>query len=75
MMRFLLASLALSGVVVAAAPTGKMFDKFIFIMMENYDKASILADPNFSAVAATGLLQSNYHGVSHPSQPNCKIFT
>lgn len=72
MMRSIVAALALLGVV-ASAPTGKMFDKYIFVMLENQDLASILADPNFKAIAAMGLLQTNYHGTAHPSQPNCKL--
>jgi acid phosphatase len=59
-------------VTVAAAPTGKYFDKYIIVLLENQDLDSILADPNFKAIATKGLLQTNYHGVAHPSQPNCK---
>jgi acid phosphatase len=53
-------------------PTGKWFDKFVFIVLENQDIANILSDPNFKAIADSGLLHTNYHAVAHPSQPNCK---
>jgi hypothetical protein len=73
-MHSFLFALALSGVVatVASAPTGKWFDKFVFIVLENQDIANILSDPNFKAIADSGLLHTNYHAVAHPSQPNCK---
>jgi hypothetical protein len=55
-----------------AAPTGKWFDKYMIVLLENQNIASILNDPNFKNIATEGLLQTNYHGVAHPSQPNCK---
>ncbi len=63
-------ALALSGV--AAAPTGKWFDKFVFIILENESYGAVYSNPYFQALAATGVLQTNYHAVAHPSQPNCE---
>ncbi len=54
-----------------STPTGKWFDKYFIVLLENQDLASILADPNFKNISTMGLLQTNYHGVAHPSQPNC----
>lgn len=73
-MRSFLSALALTGVVAAAtaSPTGKYFDKFVFVMLENEDSSKVISDPNFAAFTKTGLQQTNYHGVSHVSQPNCK---
>ena len=65
----LLLSLAASA---SAQPTGKWFDKYMFIMLENMDLKSILANPTFSEIASKGILLDNYHGTTHPSQPNCK---
>ena len=52
---------------------GAHFDKYIIVVMENQDASSILEDTNFKSVADQALLQTNYHAVTHPSQPNCKI--
>ena len=59
--------------IAAAAPTGKWFDKYVVVVFENMDLKSILSNSVFSDIASTGILQSNYHGVTHPSQPNCKF--
>jgi len=56
--------------IVAAAPTGKWFDKYVVVVFENMDLTSILSNRVFSDIASSGILQSNYHGVTHPSQPN-----
>jgi len=41
------------------------------VLLENMDLNDILSNPTFSEVASQGILLSNYHGVAHPSQPNC----
>jgi len=62
-----LLSLAVSA---SAQPTGKWFDKYMIIMLENMDFKAILANPTFSEIASKGILLDNYHGTTHPSQPN-----
>jgi len=54
------------------APIGNSFDKYMIIVLENHDFDNVLRDTNYRAIAAKGLLQTNYHAVTHPSQPNCK---
>ena len=54
------------------ASSGKWFDHYVLVMLENLDIATALTDGVFQNVASTGILQSNYHGVTHPSQPNCE---
>ena len=54
------------------AISGKWFDHYVVIMMENLDIASALNNVDFQKVASSGILHTNYHAVSHPSQPNCK---
>ncbi len=69
---FLLLGLTTAGKPGPRPPKGKSFDKYIFIVLENQDITNILKDPDFAAIAKVGLRQNNYHGVAHPSQPNCK---
>ena len=38
--------------------------------MENTDYSSAIADPFFKAIINKGRLLTNYHGITHPSQPN-----
>ena len=52
-------------------PRGAVLDHYIIVVLENQDAASILQDDNFRSIAAQGILQTNYHAVTHPSQPNC----
>ena len=51
----------------------KNFQHVFIIMMENTSYSSLIGNPNapfINAAAATDRLATNYHGVSHPSQPN-----
>lgn len=51
----------------------KNFQHVFVIMMENTSYASLIGNPNapwINTAAATYGLATNYHGVSHPSQPN-----
>ncbi|KAH8820617.1 acid phosphatase [Xylogone sp. PMI_703] len=62
-----------------ASPTsnvkGKVFNRFVNIMMENTDFTFAANDPNMKLLAAQGLTLSNYYGVTHPSEPNyCAIY-
>ncbi len=53
------------------AGTGQWFDKYVFLILENQGFNAVYSNSYFQALAATGVLQTNYHAVAHPSQPNC----
>ncbi|KAJ3294593.1 hypothetical protein HDU76_006940 [Blyttiomyces sp. JEL0837] len=55
---------------VAAVPSGKWFDRYIMVILENEDINPILKNSIFKRYADQGILQNNYHAVAHPSQPN-----
>ena len=65
--------LTLVASVAAQATTAKWFDHYILVMLENQDIATVLSNDDFKKVASSGILHTNYHGVTHPSQPNCKL--
>lgn len=50
--------------------TGKVFDRFIQIWLENTDYAQAASQPVFQSLAEQGILLSGYFGVTHPSEPN-----
>ncbi len=57
------------------ASNGKLknFQHVFVIMMENTGYTSLIGNPNapwINAAAATYGLATNYHGITHPSQPN-----
>lgn len=49
---------------------GKAFDRFLTIWLENTDFSKAAADPNLAWLATKGITLENYHGVTHPSEPN-----
>ncbi|KAI2602790.1 phosphoesterase-domain-containing protein [Hypoxylon sp. NC1633] len=49
---------------------GKAFDRLVVIWLENTDYDMAIGDPNLAWVAKHGITLSNYHAVTHPSQPN-----
>ncbi|KAH8901738.1 phosphoesterase-domain-containing protein [Thozetella sp. PMI_491] len=49
---------------------GKTFDRYVQIFLENTDYTLAIGDPNLSALAARGILLTNYYAITHPSQPN-----
>ncbi|KAF3067241.1 putative acid phosphatase [Daldinia childiae] len=49
---------------------GKAFDRLAIIWLENTDYDMALGDPNLAWLAKRGITLSNYHAVTHPSQPN-----
>ncbi|KAI2794688.1 hypothetical protein POX_a01289 [Penicillium oxalicum] len=70
-------SLALSGLLasvsavpMATGPSGKWFDRFVVVVMENTNKDTALADPYYRQLADEGVLLDGYQGTTHPSQPN-----
>jgi len=77
--RSLYAILALISVTALAVPSsdaneaivsGKVFDRFVTIFLENTDFSASVADPNFAALVKQGILLTNYFAVTHPSEPN-----
>ncbi|KAI1469502.1 phosphoesterase-domain-containing protein [Daldinia caldariorum] len=49
---------------------GKAFDRLAIIWLENTDYDMAIGDPNLAWLAKRGITLSNYHAVTHPSQPN-----
>ncbi|KAI2788023.1 Acid phosphatase [Penicillium oxalicum] len=49
---------------------GLSFDRFYQIWLENTAYTASAADPNMQWLASQGILLTNYHGVTHPSEPN-----
>ncbi|KAJ3380610.1 hypothetical protein HDU84_005715 [Entophlyctis sp. JEL0112] len=65
------ASFALAVAVAASAkPSGKYFDNYIFVVMENTDIVNVLKNEQYASLLKDGVEFTNYHGVIHPSQPN-----
>lgn len=56
--------------VASAVASGTWFDRLYVVVFENTDYSVAIADPNFNKWAQKGKLLTNYHAVSHPSQPN-----
>lgn len=50
--------------------TGKVFDRFVEIWLENTDYDKAAGDPSLAYLASKGITLSNYFGVTHPSEPN-----
>ncbi|KAJ8122972.1 hypothetical protein ONZ43_g963 [Nemania bipapillata] len=50
--------------------TGKTFDRFVQIFLENQDFSIAAGDPNLAYLATKGILLNNYYSITHPSQPN-----
>ncbi|KAH8586538.1 phosphoesterase family-domain-containing protein [Bisporella sp. PMI_857] len=49
---------------------GKKFDRFVTIWLENTDFDLAAGDVNLNALAKKGITLTNYHALTHPSQPN-----
>ncbi|KAF9930605.1 hypothetical protein FBU30_000308 [Linnemannia zychae] len=49
---------------------GKAFDHIFIIFLENTNFALAASDPYLSTLASQGIALTNYHGLTHPSQPN-----
>ncbi|KAH7921158.1 hypothetical protein BV22DRAFT_1038992 [Leucogyrophana mollusca] len=50
--------------------TGKVFDRFIQIWLENTDFASAASQAVFQNLSTQGITLSSYYGVTHTSEPN-----
>jgi acid phosphatase len=49
---------------------GPAFDRFFIIMLENELESAVLQDDYMRSLQTRGVRLSDYHGVTHPSQPN-----
>ncbi|KAF7359828.1 Acid phosphatase [Mycena venus] len=49
---------------------GKAFNRIIHIWLENTDFETTASTPIFESLAEQGILLTNYHSVTHPSEPN-----
>jgi hypothetical protein len=52
----------------AAVP--QTWQKFFIMMFENHGYNEVMSDPTWTSIIAKSFLLTNYHGVTHPSQPN-----
>lgn len=52
------------------AAGGKIFQRIIIVVLENTDYENALGQPFLSSLAIRGALLTNFHGETHPSQPN-----
>ncbi|KAF9575033.1 hypothetical protein EC968_004530 [Mortierella alpina] len=65
-----IASLALVAAAAAQATKGKAFDHIFIIFLENTNYALAASDANLQAFVPQGITLTNYHAVTHPSEPN-----
>ncbi|KAJ7617124.1 phosphoesterase family-domain-containing protein [Roridomyces roridus] len=49
---------------------GKVFDRIIQVWLENTDFDVAGSTPIFESLSSQGITFTNYHGVTHPSEPN-----
>ncbi|KAJ5389032.1 uncharacterized protein N7496_000100 [Penicillium cataractarum] len=49
---------------------GRWFERFVVVVLENTNKGVTMGDPYFLNLTHWGMLLGNYHGTTHPSQPN-----
>ncbi|KFY71503.1 hypothetical protein V499_08337 [Pseudogymnoascus sp. VKM F-103] len=71
------AATAISALAAAATPVvltsdvkGKGFDRIVQIWLENTDYALAANDPSMKELAKQAITLTNYHAVTHPSEPN-----
>ncbi|KAK9345533.1 phosphoesterase family-domain-containing protein [Lipomyces starkeyi] len=50
--------------------SGKAFDRFVVIWLENTDYDAAFGQADLAELAESGLLLTNYFAVTHPSEPN-----
>ncbi|KAI1179879.1 phosphoesterase family-domain-containing protein [Nemania sp. FL0916] len=58
------------GLIDAAVVSGRAFDRFISIWLENEDFDKVTVDAAFADLKRFGILQTRYYAHTHPSQPN-----
>ena len=54
----------------APVVTGRVFDRFIQIWLENTNYADAAKQSTFKTLSAEGITLSAYYGLTHPSEPN-----
>lgn len=69
-MRSPLLSSALLALSLSAGAEPPPFRKVVVIVLENTAYEAAASQPFLSELASRGALLSNYHGITHPSQPN-----
>ncbi|KAJ2902505.1 phosphoesterase family-domain-containing protein [Zalerion maritima] len=50
--------------------SGKTFDRFVQVFLENQDFDIAAGDPSLAELSARGIVLDNYWAITHPSQPN-----
>ncbi|KAG0375625.1 hypothetical protein BGX24_008859 [Mortierella sp. AD032] len=60
----------LAATVSAQVPKGAAFDHIFIVFLENTDYDLANSDPTLRSLFSSGVALNNYHGVTHPSQPN-----
>ncbi|KAI9885243.1 MAG: hypothetical protein M1823_002948 [Watsoniomyces obsoletus] len=50
--------------------SGRAFDRFITIWLENQDFSNARENPDIQELAKSGVTLTSYYGLTHPSQPN-----
>ncbi|KAJ6092480.1 hypothetical protein N7486_007769 [Penicillium sp. IBT 16267x] len=51
-------------------PKGKWFDRIVIYVLENTNKDVTFGNPYYLNLTNMGMTLGNYHGTTHPSQPN-----
>ncbi|KAG0215154.1 hypothetical protein BGX33_001483 [Mortierella sp. NVP41] len=51
-------------------PKGKSFDHILIIVLENTNYALAASDSILTSLSQQGIVLTNYHALTHPSQPN-----
>lgn len=50
--------------------SGRCFDRFVIIWLENTNQDTAANDPHFKYLAGKGITLTNYWSLTHPSEPN-----
>ncbi len=61
--------------VAGSASAAPSFSRVLIVMLENANYENAVEQPFLKVFAARGALLANYHGVTHPSQPNYVALT
>ncbi|CAO3565639.1 unnamed protein product [Mortierella alpina] len=65
-----IASLVFAAAAAAQVTKGKAFDHIFIIFLENTNYALAASDADLQAFAPQGVALTNYHALTHPSEPN-----
>jgi phosphatidylinositol-3-phosphatase len=65
------AAVLLAGVTgTAMGVTPPRYDHIVIVIEENHDGSAVMADPWFAGLGRQGAVMTDFHGITHPSQPN-----